>query len=599
MVSLNPLLLPAAARLTKGLGLALGPYAGLLRADSVGLTLESERQMETGAVRLAGYDAPTSGGVTRFHVPNGPLVRHRLTVRGDSPGIELDLTVLNGETTGPRTPHVLHRELLIQAPAGFAIIPRFEWIRVTRRGPSLFAVDLGTDVYQGCRLSVALAIVPGHLVSGGEGADEDEPVSVHPLAAAALRDAPHLDARGAQYVDGFDRTVTGDIGYLDRVRERAREDALAFIRDGYGSGEFASLVGDYGGWGSGSGIRFDYFAEFEAALDEDDLYHLANRWLWEVERRPQRGYLTDGGEPLQLGRVLPGFGLSIGPTERMIPNQSANVYGFDEDWIDSHKYALAGSYDLQHAPRFFAPYAFLAQRFQTPFALDAVRDMAAAARLDCGWLRDQARGMMDRGEAWTMVLNALDLKLNGTQQSREWLEDAVATVLDHQTAHGGICAWTHNKEATVYARQFRFEFEALGASVQSYTDLPVYAVTQTYQETMFLYALWLASRCDLDVDAGDLTKAMRRLATFICETCRDPLAPAPWYRCDVDGKRASTNTSSYYYGTALRVALAVDCEDADEWVRAFAGSDDALGALARSNVPQWNNRWHLIAYLQS
>jgi len=571
--------LAAVPHLLKGLAVSLGNYGGFVRPDSEGVSIDTPRTFEEeGVVRLASQGSA---------VPDGPTIRHEFRVRADRPGIELDLEVTNGEITGPRTPHLMTDHLLIKSVPGMAIVPRFDWIKVERLGANLFRVDLGARVLQGVLLNVELALVPDFLVSDTE---------IHPAVREALRSPSWLRLFDRPFVDNLVRwspEMGGDPGYLDAVREKARADAIALFSGEY-KRELSYLPGDYGAWGSGTGIRFDYGAEFEEGLGSDKglLYRFMHRWGYEVQRRPQRGFLTENGVPWDGDGAKHGFKMVVGPTEIMFPNESSNPYGFDEQWVRDNAGSFKGTIDNQHGTRAWQMWAYLAQRFECPVAKRMVLWHANAARTE---IRDVLRvgsGYLDRGEAWGTVINAVDSYVNGTKASKALCESFVEAHARDQTVHGGVCRWDHNKEALDYAREFVAQSQGIPIE-----QVPVEPVTQTYHETIILYAL----RCchTLGIGGGSQAVRMSNGLEFVARICRPKGAPFPWYRTTPSGERRSSNASSYYYGLILALARATDHTRAGEWLQDFtAGAGDPFGWLTHRKVSSWNNSWHLLGALR-
>jgi hypothetical protein len=568
--------------LVNGLHVSLAGYSGLVRADHEGQALDGHVFTETGKVRLTGPDAPVAGGVTQHFAPDGPTIRHTFRVRGDAPGIELDLSVTNGEVYGPRTPHLLERFLAIEVPEGWTLTPRFEWIKVTGvpDRPREFLVDLGCNVYQGVMLDVALALVPTESWEAHR-----ESILKH------LRAVPWLQEDGPGFVDGLPR-------HQMQESLKLMLGAYTFIEHGAGLDEADYLEWDYGAATGGMSIRFDFGAEFES-LPIAVQYHLMQRWSWEIHRRPQRGYLTMDGEPFDVYQAAPGFNMSIGPTDTCSPARRATCTGSMSSSSDSHyeefifgERDLKGSIDLQHGPRWFGPDAFLAQKFGCPMATQRIRFMAAAARADTPDPLSATPGTLNRAHGWNAVLQATAAHLGYPQGAGDWLRWYVEACTRDQTEHGGICSWTHNKEAKDYARKFVWDNMPEADRPASYKDLPVVPVT-SYSEDICFFGAECATRVGVSIP----DEVMSRWAHFICETSREAGHSGPCYRRGVDGERMSPNDTSWYHGATLAVAKRREVASVDGWGDAFTNGG-GLDWLTSQPESKRANTWHLMGLLK-
>jgi hypothetical protein len=580
MSAWHPKVVEVRPELNKGLAVSIAGYSGFIVADAEGQALVGDVATETGKVRLR-YGALAEA--------EGPTVRHTFRVRGDAPGIELDLSVTNGEVYGPRTPHLLDNLLAIEVPEGWTLVPRFEWIKVTQvpDRPREFLVDLGCNVYQGVMLDVALALVPTEFYD-----DEYERVGI----AWHLKNVPWLAEDGPGFVDGLPR-------HRLPVSTKLLGQVLEFIETGYGLDSADYLDWDYGAATGAMLIRMDFGAEFES-LPLWMQYMLWQRVSWEVHRRPQRGYLTMDGELFDVYQAAPGFNMSIGPTEYMFASKAGNVYGFDEQFItDSHyeefyfgdEYRdLNGSIDLQHGPRWFGPDAFLAQKFGCPMATQRLRFMAAAARADTPDPMDAAPGTLNRAHGWNAVLQATVCRLcvDEVDSAATWLKRYVQACTRDQTEHGGICSWTHNKEAKDYARKFVWDNMPEADRPGSYKDLPVVPVTSYSEDICFFGA-----ECATCVGVSIPVEVMSRWAHFICETSREAGHRGPCYRRGVDGERMSPNDTSWYHGATLAVAKRREVAGVDGWGDAFTNGG-GLDWLTSQPESQRANTWHLMALLK-
>ncbi|QDU83301.1 hypothetical protein Pla163_03990 [Planctomycetes bacterium Pla163] len=534
----------------------IGGFDGTLRPDVRQLVAHAAPSTASGAERLSSASAT---------VPDGPYLHHAVTRRAGQAWLELDLTVTNGEMHGPRSPHVFDRWLQLDVPVDMALVPRFDWIHVESLAAGSYRVDLGGDLFQGMLLELPLALVPHELLlaDGSPG----------PQLAYQLEHLPWL-GDGPGFVENLPLLPADP---ADASNITFRTDGLPFL-------EAAYVDYDYGAAAGGASIRFDFGAEF-AWMDRLDVYRMMKRWSWEIHRRPQRCYLTFDGEPLRPADAPVGFQFLIGPSEYMISNYVSASFGFDEVWIAQNLAALKGTIDLQHGPRWFGPDAYLAQRFDCPSSRRMVARMAAAARLVAPNALDVHPGDLNRGLGWNAVLQATSVLTNDDQDARLWLRRFVATCERDQSAFGGLCAWTTNKEATDYAPQY--VSMATGVPIG---DVPIVPVTQPYQETVLAWGLWCAEQVGITTGPHLLDD----LVHFICETCREPGSGRPWYRVGVDGQRLSSNADGFYHGAALALGLARDLPGNDQWLADHdATAPVVFGPPAGPNFERWRNQWHL------
>lgn len=574
-MQLHPSVTEAIPHLVEGLRVSIGKYAGKVRADSVGQEIDGLTIRETGGVRLA-----SKGPLSH---PDGPRVDHIFTVRDDAPGIELDLFVSNGEVVGERTPHLEDEWLHIDAPPGMAIVSRHRWITVKHVEGSTYRVLLPAALLQGVLYTLNLALLP------------ESEVENMGSVQAALDYLPWLTENGPGPVDGFPRWK----GPLD---VKVYREAAHFIRTGEGLDEADYLRWAYGGATGGMSIRFDFGAEF-AALPAWMRYRLMHRWSHEIHSRPQRGYLTRYGVPLDVGNLPGGFNMSIGPTEFMFPNKSSNPYQFDEEFFAQAQVdewfgvgeRIKGSFDLQHMPRWFAPDAYLVQEFGCPIAEYRLRRMAAAARCDEPDPLKIGEGNLGRGPGWNAVVQATAAHCLDDEAARTWLAKFVAVCLNHQTPWGGLCAWTHNKEAKDYARKYLWELMPADERPESYEGLDVEPVTQSYQETILAWALWCAKRVGVGGSAVD--ERLKPLLSFIRDSQREPGHAGPCYRTTIDGARRSSNDSTFYHGGALALAAHLGRPDRNPLRDFTHGSEDPLAWLKA--LPDKRNLHQLIGVLEA
>jgi hypothetical protein len=549
MTTLHPSVTSLIPHLNSGLRVQIGDYSGLIRADAEGLGVEGDTFTETGKVRLTSPNAPVAGDVTKYTVADGPTIDHLFTVRGDAPGVELDLFVRNGEVEGVRTPHLIDKSIEITAPEGWSLIRRTGWGRVASMGAGWWGVNLPGPLIQGVLYTVSLALVPDSIAEDG---------FQWRMLQVALDTLPWLTEDGPGPVDGLPR-------YVSPFSSKVYYDVLRFIRTGEGLDEAEYLAWKYGAATGGMSIRFDFGAEF-AALPAWMRYQLMHRWSHEIHARPQRGYLTRNGEPLEPEDTPDGFNMSTGPTKFIFPNKSSNPYGFDEDGLAA--FDVKGSIDLQHGPRWFGPDKYLAETFDCPIAKFRLRAMAAAARCDEPDPRKIGKGLLGRGPGWNAVLQATAHHTDvSVVAPAVWLDRFVEVCERDQTEHGGLIFWFGNKEARDYARKYVWEQKPEADRPESYEGLPVEAVTQSYQETILAWALWCAGEVGVAVPEG----LLENLVEFVCNVQRDVDARGPAYRTLPDGTRRSDNDSTFYHGAALALLTRVAPPDYSE-IRDFTGN---------------------------
>lgn len=515
-----------------------------------------------GYVRMATLSAAT---------PDGPTVHHRIASRPGLAALEFDLTVTNGEMVGVRTPHVFDRWLHVTVPPHIALVPRYDWITVESLAPGAYRVDLGSWVYQGVLLHVPLLLAPHELV--------DDDGTTGPLLTSQLASMPWL-GDGPGFADGLER---GPV-------ERSDATTITFRPDGLPVGEADYLDGNYGGAGGGASIRFDFGAEWEWLTDAQR-FELMQRWSWVLHRRPQRCYLTHAGAPLDPADAPAGFKFTIGPLEQMIPDHQTNDFGFDEQWVAQNAHLLKGTVDLQHAPRWFGPDAYLAQRFGDSGAIERVAFMAAMARLYQPDPLAVATGELARGYGWNAALQATAVHVTDEPLVRDralaWLERFADTCERDASPFGGLIMWTTNKEATTLAPLYVSQITG-----QPVSSIPIVPVTQPYQESILAWGLFCADVVGVDVDQQVLDGVL----SFVCDTARAPGQPYPWYRTGVDGAQLAHHTDGYYHGTMLALAHLRGLAGSRDWIADYyAGLPFSFGAPAGPNFERWRNRWHLNA----
>lgn len=560
-------------------GLQIGfegtPYTGLIRADLEDLTATPKEIQEEGKVKLDN---------------NGPWVYHRFIARDNIPGLELDLAFMNGEVeNSSRTPHIFSEAITLTVPAGMALVSRMPWteVELIDEMANRYRVTLNHALYQGSRDDLLLAIIPAEFMIEGD---------VHPMVMAYLSENPRLHTATTEWIDGLERhkiEFDGNYdGYEKAVMSAANAVAVDFFYNDNPRDELHYLEVAYGGMSGGGSIRFDFGAEFDH-MTPGQQYRFMHAWATEIYNRPQRGFLSQHGEPFDVETAPANFSFVIGPEDRMFPSQYNNPYGFSEDLN------TMGSQDLQHGIRWFGPDLYLAQRFGCPIAIDRIKWGASAGRADLfdaggAVFGDEQGSALDRGWGWNAVLQAADWHFNKTQKAYDWLVRFVDACARAQTIHGGIRSDSTSKEAVVYGRVFRAQQEG----VADYTTLPIEPVTQPYQEMILAYGLHMAGQVGIELPE----ELLPRLFTFLGDIARPDGAFAPWYRCTIAGERRDQYQDGFYWYSAMAMAQGVvEDEQRDRWIDAATGgsSVDPYTWLINQNPSNWNNRWHLIAQVKS
>lgn len=526
----------------------------------------------------------------RGRAEGGASISATLRVREGLPAVEVDAILSNGEVSKPGllAPHIPAVTL------GFDLSALPGWVVEHRVQRGIWPTNPTDTLYQGGLAVFQLVLVPKSFAE-------------HPAFDTMIADPPWLAKAEPTSLDGLDLPQASAVPKA--VLDQARNDATLKLMQGLTSPDYSWLKVDTGGATSGDGIRTDHGLEFAYALTPGEQYRLMWGLVHRILARPQRGFLTHDGLPMgpEHPACDPKLNVTVGPTESLFPNAQGNPYGFDMAPLPATAF---GSIDLQHFIRAIGPVLFLAQRFRDPLAIELIGWYAAAARLDAKpseVLQRGKTGQLGRADAWCCEIQVADAVLNGSEGAKAWIAAFVEAVETAQTPHGGICAWTHNKEAIDYARMYVYaqlpteEKLALdaqlalanpGAAVavgSGYKLLPVEPVTQPYQETLLLRAMWLVYHHDFAP-----TKWLGRMASlahFITTTARDPSKGAPWYRTLTDGtNRALEGTDGYLWGEAIAIAnwILNGTQEWFYWAKAAAGTPPAT-------LLGWRNRWHLEA----
>jgi hypothetical protein len=513
---------------------------------------------------------------------NGPLIRHQFIVRENLPGIEVDLTLMNGECSyKERTPAVIGANLFLTAPNGFSWISRFPWIKINKVATNLdtYVIKLPYTLYQGGLLYLGLALVPNTLMVGTE---------PHPIIKDFLTKLPYLPK--------FNRVTLPNTATVKNLLAKVKKDYSAFMAGQYPN-EFSYIPANYGGLTGGQSVRLDFGKEFQYALTESEYYLMMKKWEFEIHARPQRGYFSYLGYPVEPHQLPASFKSAIGPSNLLFATKSQNPLNFND--VNPVK----GSQDLQHGSRWFSPTKELAAMGDT-HAQEILVWMAAAARLD---YKDPTKDVgpdwstLGRGHAWCALLQVESYKYNKYPYPIFWLKKFIEACEKAQTVHGGLMNQTSNKEATVYARQWRAD--ELNAPILAsdpdgplelinYLDLPVEPVSQPPYEILLFAAVRAARNIGVPVSES----LMQGLGKFIGNKARGKGMPSPYYRVRVDGAQRDNSLSNHYYGDFLYDIYSEGdfAEDEDKWLNAFIPG--GVNTIINSSYP-WSNKWNLLELL--
>lgn len=552
-------------------------YSGLIQGDANELQAypsDNAKIVERGSVLLSN---------------NGPLVRHQFIIRDGLPGIEVDLTIINGECSyKERTPAILSGNIFLDAPMGFSWISRFPWIKITKAYVEVntFVVTLPYPLYQAGLLYLGLALVPNTLMVNGE---------PHSMVTNFLTTLPYLPKLKRV-------AFPTKIKNIQAVLTKARKDFKAFLAGAFPN-EFAYLLANYGGLTGGNSIRGpgDFGKEFLYALTDAEYYLLMKRWQHEIHARPQRGYFSFMGYPAEASMLPSSFKSTVGPNNTLFANKQQNPLNF----LDVNP--VKGSQDLQHGSRWFGPTICLAEMEDT-HAQELLVWMASAARLDYKDPRNHVGpgySTLGRGHAWCAILHAESYKYMKYPHTYAWMMKMLQAAENAQTPFGGLMNQTSNKEAKDYGRQFeanRINAELLAADPEgevtlvNYLDLPVLPVSQPPYEILLLRSLIKQQQVGIPVKDETLFE----LANFNCNKARGANNPSPYYRVGTDGKQLDHSLSNHYYGLTmydvwnqlyLDESQIVVFEDA---LKDFAPK--GLESVASAAYPL-SNRWELMEAL--